>query len=280
LTECRKNVSKLSRSYICSICEKEDFELVCEKSGFKYVKCTFCGVVRQYPYPTDEKIERYYRIYKSIKQKESPYLSDSYYETYCMEKKLTFFDLRFSLNEFKDKRVLDVGCAVGQFIQFLSDKGTDEALGVDISEEMIAIARREKGLNCVQTDFLTIKQEFDIITMWHLIEHLVEPRSFFEHAYSRLIHGGSLIVETPVVGIVSQAFGENWRYFIPIEHINLFSQDALFNLARSTGFSIKSWVRFGSGNNSGQIPPSNKKAMDSIAKQLAFGDTLCVWFVK
>ncbi|MGB2806178.1 MAG: class I SAM-dependent methyltransferase [Sedimentisphaerales bacterium] len=280
MIECRKNTNKVSPSCVCQICEGQDFKFVCEKSGFKYVECASCGVVRQYPYPTDEEIKHYYRTYKSIKQKESPYLSDSYYETYCMEKKLTFSDLRFSLDEFKDKRVLDVGCAVGQFIQFLSDKGTVDVSGIDISEEVIAIAKVVKGLNCRLADFLTIEGEFDIITMWHLVEHLVEPLSFFEHAYHRLIAGGYLIVETPVVGIISRAFGENWRYLIPVEHVNLFSQNALFNVVTSTGFSIKSWVRFGSGNDSGKLPAPNKKAMDSIAKQLAFGDTLCVCFVK
>ena len=43
---------------------------------------------------------------------------------------------------------------------------------------------------------------------------------------------------------------------------------------------MKSWVRFGSGNDSGTIPDLNKRAMDIVAKTLGIGDTLAVWFVK
>ena len=65
--------------------------------------------------------------------------------------------------------------------------------------------------------------------MWHLIEHLLNPIEFIEHSYRLLSPGGWLIIETPVIGSISNSFGENWRYFMPIEHINLFTQNYLFN---------------------------------------------------
>ena len=39
-------------------------------------------------------------------------------------------------------------------------------------------------------------------------------------------------------------------------------------------------MRFGSGNTAGTVPQANKRAMDRIAKQYGFGDTIAVWLVK
>lgn len=67
---------------------------------------------------------------------------------------------------------------------------------------------------------------------------------------------------------------------MPVEHINLFSQEALFRLCADSGFGLHSWIRFGSGNTAGSVPAANKCAMDIIAKKHGFGDTLAALFVK
>jgi hypothetical protein len=88
------------------------------------------------------------------------------------------------------------------------------------------------------------------------------------------------LIETPVVGAISEAFGADWRYYMPTEHINLFPMEALVKLCNDAGFSLRSFTRFGSGNDSDKIPRPNKRAMDSIAKKFGFGDTLALWLVK
>ena len=61
-----------------------------------------------------------------------------------------------------------------------------------------------------------------------------------------------------------------------MQHLHLFSQDSLFKLLCDTGFSVVSWVRFGSCNPKGSIPDVNKRAMDTIAKRMGIGDTIVV----
>ena len=67
---------------------------------------------------------------------------------------------------------------------------------------------------------------------------------------------------------------------MPVEHLNLFSQNALFALATKYGFQIRSFVSFGSGNTSNTVPDVNKRAMDTLVKQLGCGDVLAVLFTK
>jgi len=263
----------------CCVCSTEDFRLYCEKDGHRYVRCAGCGVVRQYPYPTTEETARYYELYKSHKSATSPYLTDAGFEAFKRDKLLTFGDLSIPEGGFEGKRLCDVGCATGQFLEVMADRRAASLFGIDVSEECVRLAQA-RGLDCVQGDFLEVRESFEVISMWHLIEHLSRPQAFITHAYRLLTAAGWLLIETPVVGAISNAFGSHWRYLMPIEHINLFSQDALFRLCRDSGFTLKSWVRFGSGNDSGTVPAPNKRAMDAVAKMLGIGDTLAAWFAK
>lgn len=217
-------------------------------------------------------------MYVTKKTAKSVYLSDDGFAEFVEGKKFTFKDLGLSEHFFDNKDVLDVGCGTGQFVNMIQGK-VKSVLGIDLSEECIDFAIK-RGLNCKKVDFLEIDSRFDIISMWHLIEHLRSPADFIKHAYKILNPGGTLLIETPAVGSVSYGFGKDWRFFMPVEHINLFTQNALFSLATDCGFSVKSWIRFGSGNDAGTLPPANKRAMDSIAKQKGFGDIIAVLLIK
>ena len=265
--------------YRCSVCDGIDYSIVCLKDTATYVQCAECSVVRQHPYPTSAEIAAYYDRYQSLKSGQSSYLSDAGLEVFKRDKTFTFTDLELPYEAFAGKRVLDVGCATGQFIEMMMEAGAAQVVGIDTSEECITTAR-DRGLPCRQGDFLELSSEFDVITMWHVIEHLLQPQDFIRHAHKLLPTGGWLLIETPVIGMISEAFGADWRYFMPTEHINLFTVDALIRVCNNTGFSVQKHVRFGSGNNGEVVPVINKRAMDIIAKKAGFGDTLALWMIK
>jgi hypothetical protein len=91
--------------------------------------------------------------------------------------------------------------------------------------------------------------------------------------------GGTLFLQTPCSGIVSDTFGKLWGDYVYPAHLHIFSQDSLFRLLVSNGFNIVNWVRFGSGNPKGSIPDDRKKVIDSIAKQLGIGDQIALWAI-
>jgi len=177
------------------------------------------------------------------------------------------------------KKLLDVGCATGNFINMMANYNLTYLKGIDVSQECIQIAR-SKNLNCVKNNFLDEKEKYDIISLWHVIEHIRKPLEYLDHAFNLLNENGILLLETPVIGKVSNAFGSNWRYFMPVEHINLFSFSSLINLSLNCGFKLKSFTRFGSGNDGDKISEPNKKSMDRIAKEMGWGDTLAICLIK
>ena len=266
---------------ICQICDGRDFKAFARKDDVQYLECAACGSLRHYPYPNEQQIDQFYARYPTTKSESSVYLTDTGYDGYQRDKAFTFADLRIDPAEFRQKTLLDVGCATGQFIRFMSEPRFDlkSARGIDISASCVELAR-QRQLNCSVEDFLRVEERVDVISMWHLVEHLPHPKPFFEHAFKLLQPGGLFLVETPIVGIVARSFASAWRFLMPVEHLNLFSQNALFTLATKCGFNIRSFVSFGSGNTGNTVPEANKRAMDAMVKQLGCGDVLAVLFTK
>lgn len=262
----------------CRICGGGESRLAAEVSGYKYVKCSGCGVERMSSYPSAEEIAAFYESGYMEKKFNNLghhlHFSPEYRQTYFAEKDLTFSDLGIDLGKGKGKRLLDVGCANGQFLEYAARSGIIGS-GIDISEEMVE-AGRKNGLDCRVADFFEVEGEYDYITLWDVIEHVGDPRKALAKARALLVPGGEIIIQTPCTGIVSELFAENWLYYLPVQHLHLFSQDGLFKLLSDEGFSIVSWVRFGSCNPAGSIPAVNKKAIDTIAKRLGIGDTIAL----
>ncbi|MDP4744667.1 MAG: class I SAM-dependent methyltransferase [Porticoccaceae bacterium] len=272
-------VNEYCTRYRCALCDEVDYRQVCKKDTAQYVQCSQCGVVRQHPYPSADEIIAHYERYQSLKSEQSTYLSNEGFAAFKRDKAFTFADLRLPPDGFQGKRILDVGCATGQFLQMMNDARAAQVLGIDVSPECISTAQAQ-GLPCLLGDFMLLDGQFDLITMWHVIEHLPRPQDYIQHAHKLMPTGGWLLIETPVIGMISEAFGAQWRYFMPTEHINLFPIDALIQLCNGVGFALQGQVRFGSGNTSEVVPSINKLAMDALAKKAGFGDTLALWMVK
>lgn len=262
----------------CHVCSASESRLVVEVEGYKYVRCSSCGVERMGSYPTPEEINAFYESdYMNRKFNNLGHhlhFTPEYRATYFAEKDLTFGDLRMDLKDYKGKHLLDVGCANGQFLEYTGRFGV-KSEGIDISAEMIEAGKRQ-GLDCRVADFFSMEGAYDLITFWDVVEHVLDPKKVLEKTRSLLKKSGEVIIQTPCTGKISELFGEKWLYYLPVQHIHLFSQEALFKLLSDTGFSIVSWVRFGSCNPKGSIPDINKKAIDTIVKSIGIGDTIVV----
>lgn len=259
----------------CRICGTDEFTLACVKNGSRYVKCSGCDVIRQYPYPSKEETDSFYKKYLQIKNQENPvYMSDESWDNFKKVRDLTLQDLNFSPVKFKGEKVLDIGCATGLFVKYVNQYGAS-GYGIDVSSQLIEIAQKN-GLNCHYKDLFEIDEKFDIINLSHVIEHVDDPIRYLEFIYSILNDNGVLFLETPCTGIISETFAENWRFYMPVEHIHLFSQECLFKILTDKEFMITGWIRFGSGNTTGTIDRISKNVADTIAKKLGIGDTISV----
>ena len=142
------------------------------------------------------------------------------------------------------RRVLDVGCGSGQFAREFLRRGW-LAEGVEISP-LLAGEAKSSGLTVHVGDFLRLelsKSLYDLITMFHVIEHFDAASEAATKCHSLLRPSGVLVLETPNWrGIGALLRGSRWSHIIPPEHLNYFGPAALSRLVLRAGFSGASAV--------------------------------------
>lgn len=109
-------------------------------------------------------------------------------------------------------RLLDVGCASGKFLRQMGAVGWDLA-GIEFDPEAAAKAKgvTPKVFVGDPTEALFPEESFDLITAFHVVEHLPDPLGALRNMVKWLAQGGLIIVEVPnVAGFGGQLFGRFW----------------------------------------------------------------------
>jgi 2-polyprenyl-3-methyl-5-hydroxy-6-metoxy-1,4-benzoquinol methylase len=231
------DVSETLISRACPVCAASGNRPQWEKGDLRIVKCPTCSMVYANPV-------------------QSKYASGDYYDQsaaayYLSPQKLVsdYSPVRFS-RELKIFRkfspsgsVLDVGCSTGGFLFQLKNQfsGDYQVLGADASGPALDHAEQQ-GVPVVRGDFLQQDfqdQKFDAVTLWAVLEHLLDPGAFLAKASSVLKPQGHCFVLVPNLDSFAQRFlGIKYRYVYP-QHLNYFSAQTLRLLAQKH-FSITS----------------------------------------
>ena len=137
-------------------------------------------------------------------------------------------------------RLLDVGAAGGAFVLEAGRAGF-AAWGVEPTPVFAARARDRLGLD-VRTgaleDLSLEPGSLDVVTMWHVLEHVPEPASALALIHAALRPGGTLAVEVPNFGsAVSRHMGVDWTSLQPDVHVNQFTAASLRALVERAGFA-------------------------------------------
>jgi len=132
------------------------------------------------------KSEEGYDMYAEFYDKQGSYLSSFESEKLWM-----------ILKNLKGKKILDLGCGTGRLIPILSG----EIIGADVSEKMLAIAKKRfPKIKFLKEDALNLSFEdesFDAVVCAFLIVHIKDPAKLFEEVY-RVIKPGGVFVLTNI----------------------------------------------------------------------------------
>ena len=136
-------------------------------------------------------------------------------------------------------RLLDVGCGLGWLLSAIGDDW--QKYGIEVSEFAAARAR-EHGeifigplLDCPFPE-----DSFDLVIMYHVIEHLEDPVANIAKVAKWLKAGGRLLLATPDFDSgCARRFGARYRLLHDATHISLFSNDSMHRFLRDHGFRIK-----------------------------------------
>jgi SAM-dependent methyltransferase len=215
--------------------------------------CEPCGYVFDNPRPTVEELVRFYS---------QPAKYDSWLGEESARDQLWARRLKLLLPAMKPGSVLDVGAGIGQFLH-LARPHFSSVHGTEVSESAIEIARKKYGLDLRQGEIQAVdfgEQQFDNVTLFHVLEHVPNPRLVVQRCAELLAPGGILVIAVPndVLSLRSRVrrlraslgfrSGKNGgRLGLPKLvldgslaeiHLSHFTPDSLQNLVERCGFSV------------------------------------------
>lgn len=139
-------------------------------------------------------------------------------------------------------RLLDIGCATGDWLALLRGGGLWSVAGVEIDPHAASIARERYGLqvwNGAVDEVDIPPASFDVITLWDVLEHLPDPRTSLLRIATWLRPGGWLVIRTPDAGSLhARLWGQYWAGLDPPRHVVVFDRVSLARLLDQTGFGV------------------------------------------
>lgn len=136
-------------------------------------------------------------------------------------------------------KLLDVGCGSGEWLLTMRELGW-QVDGVDFDDNAVKVAR-QKGLNVACGDLHQqnyLNDQFDAITLNHVIEHVPDPIRTLVECRRILKPGGKLAIFTPNGASLShRLFKQDWRGLETPRHLHVYSNDSLLRLLQQAGFS-------------------------------------------
>lgn len=234
---------------ICDLCGSSDAVRVCLQKNtlssddvFWIVRCKNCGFMYSTPRPSKEWWKNFLSYTDSwllSEGKEIPHSFDS-------QKKYSKSYLRIIalLKRFAPgKRIVDVGCGAGFFVELAIKNGFD-AIGCDIRSYTVNDGKK-RGCPLFEGELWDLKlapQSIDAIILWNVLEHMREPKKTLKEAYRILKVGGCILVEVPnnELWYILQRTGIRKTGIYQLQawnHINHFTQDTLRKLFKICGFS-------------------------------------------
>lgn len=209
------------------------------------VLCQNCGLGWTDPRPHQEAIQTFYQ--KEYRQQYKGSWRPKLKHTYrAGEAALSRIE---QLAPFltKGASILDLGCGAGELLYLLREEGY-RVEGIEPHEGYASYAREELELP-VQIQFLKGElpgeRQYDLITLFHVLEHLEEPSRFIESAAKRLKTGGLLVIEVPNLKSPFQKPNSAWHR----AHLYHFSAATLELIGAIHGLErIANWSSADQGN--------------------------------
>ena len=141
-------------------------------------------------------------------------------------------------------RLFDVGCGTGEFLSEMRNAGWEVA-GIERDNKASKFARHKLRLEVIFGRAEAIKEihgKFDIITLWHVLEHLYQPKAALISLAQQLANDGMIVVAVPNIASSDFKFYRaNWVALDAPRHVQHFTVKTLQALAATAGLDLVRW---------------------------------------
>lgn len=205
---------------------------------FNLIQCQNHDLLITSPAPGPHEVSRYYQSENYISHTDSN--KGIFEKVYQGVKKFTNSGkvaLIKKENKFVGK-LLDIGAGTGDFL-LAAKKRNWEVSGVEPNEQARNLSA-DKGVFLVENLEVILGSEFDVITLWHVLEHLPNLQEDINLIHSKLKKGGTLIIAVPNFrSYDAKYYKKYWAAFDVPRHVWHFSKSGIKSLFEEKGFTLK-----------------------------------------
>jgi 2-polyprenyl-3-methyl-5-hydroxy-6-metoxy-1,4-benzoquinol methylase len=223
----------------CIICNNSHFTLLTQKGEWSVYRCNRCGLGVTEPLLEERALVDLYNQTYFLSHYDRGYGK----HTPEFKKRIRQEKHRISFigRSRKKGRLLDIGCGKGYFLYMASRSGY-RAEGLDITDINESYIENELGIPMsvqAASSMNYPENTFDIITMWHALEHHRDPVSFLEKCLKWLKQDGDLVIEVPNHECIdAKKQGPDWPNWDLPFHLYHFTPKSLAVLTRKSGLKI------------------------------------------
>jgi SAM-dependent methyltransferase len=238
---------------------------------FAVVRCRDCGLARLDPQPAAEELRRYYpeNYWFAPDESAASRLAEAY-------RRLVLRDhVRFVAQALGGSRargpLLDVGCGGGLFLGMMRERGYRVA-GLDFSREAAAVAWKRQQVPVVCGDLAHAPLRagsFAGITMFHVLEHVPDPRAYLVAARDLLAPDGRLVVQVPnAASWQFHLLGCRWSGVDVPRHLYDFRDRDVGRLLEECGMAVVRRKYFSLRDNPAGLASSLAPSLDPMARRV------------
>ena len=240
--------------YLCGSRESTHFltgvdDYTGKPGRFSFVTCTHCGLRYQNPRLTVEHIKAYYDDEYIAHRKKSNWGMLTGFFNWAMDRHDRQKDRLVNgyIAIGSESEVLDVGCAVGTFLQKVRTRYGAHVTGVDFKDLSGHPSLDGVDFRCglfYEQDFGA--KRFDLITMWHFLEHDYDPIRTLATARDLLKDDGRLIIEVPRLDSTTfRLFKNRWPGVQAPQHTVLYDRKTLLAAMEKADLEVVDYLPFG-----------------------------------
>jgi len=209
--------------------------------SFHIVRCGRCNALYLNPRPEGAELARHYPSdYEAFGRRAlgSEPLWRRALRLYGLDKRC-----RTVTNLMSGGKLLDVGCATGDFLARMRQHGPWQVAGLEMNEAAATQGSHHYGLeirigSVDEVEFA--RGSFDVVTLWDVIEHLPQPKASLKRIANWLRPGGWVVVRTPDAGSpYARVFGRYWAGLDAPRHLIVFDRPSLTRLLADTGYEVE-----------------------------------------
>jgi len=229
----------------CPVCKHSPLHTVHIKNGYHLGKCDSCTLLVVRNPPTKQELcalysfdAGYHKEFETNQKLQQEKLSTARNDYNIMEKYLA---------RRTPGTLLDIGCSTGFFLRVAQIKGW-RCKGVELSKDTARIASEKYGLEVYQGELDEQpfrEEEFDVITLWDVIEHVENPLETLNQIQHILKKDGIIVFRTPnadglfpVLSLSIANITGQWPHATPPGHLFQFSKRSIKRLLKESNFEI------------------------------------------